>query len=457
MPLRFRHTCLFIALVSIFSVSAGRATAQAPDSRARLDSLFTNLATHDRLMGSVTVRKGRQVFYQRAIGFRDSTAAGWIRSDNETQFRIGSVTKPFTAVLVYQLIDEKRFTLDTKLSKFVKDWPAADSVSIRDLLGHTSGIADYTQGMDPMVPLNRGAVLGRIISQPLQFTPGTKRRYSNSNYVLLGWVVESVTESTYVTQLEKRITEPLGLKRTRVGGPVMSAGNESRAYFFTGGHWALQPDHVIENAGGAGGIVSTTDDMTTFLSALFDGRLISKAMLSEMTNGFDDGKRKSGKGMSPFTVPGTSKTGFSHDGSIGAHSALMGDVPEDSLSVALTVNGHNYPMRQIFFSVWNILYGTGTPLPSFTPVALPAKTAASVAGAYSADAYGLKIAIRQNGKAMEGQTEGQDPFPLTYVGWNRFVSEADGILVEFAAPVDGASPSFTLYQQLYAIPLTRVP
>ena len=437
MPLRFRHACLCLVFALPFLLPSGRATAQAPDSRARLDSLFTILDTHHRMMGSVTVRKGGQVFYQRAIGFRDSTAQGWIRSDNETQFRIGSVTKPFTAVLVYQLIDEKRLSLDGTLSGFVSQLASADSVTIRDLLGHTSGLPDYTQGMDPMVSLDRDALLERIAAHPLQFTPGTRRRYSNSNYVLLGYVIESVTKSTYAAQLEKRITKPLGLTRTRVGGPVMSAGNESRAYFFTGGHWARQPDHVIENAGAAGGVVSTTGDMTRFLSALFGGRLISKASLAEMTNGFDDGKRKSGKGISPFTIPGTPKAGFSHDGGIGAHSALMGYVPEDSFSLALAINGHNYPMRQVFFSVWNILYGTGAALPSFTPVALPAKTAASLAGAYAADAYGLKIAIRRNGDGMEGQTEGQDPFPLAYIGNHRFVSDAAGILIEFATRLTG--------------------
>lgn len=457
MPCRSRYACLALAVSLTLGSIPGPGLAQAPESRARLDSLFTILDTHDRMMGSVTVRKAGRVFYRRTIGERDSTASGWIRSDNETRYRIGSATKPFTAVMIYQLVDENRLALDTKLSAFVPQLASADSVTIRDLLGHTSGLPDYVPGMDPMVALDRDTLLERIGARPLQFPPGTARRYSNSNYLLLGYVIEAVTRSTYATQLEKRVVKPLGLKRTRVGGPVTSAGNEAHAYFFTGGHWALQPDHAIANAGAAGGVVSTPGDMSLFLAALFERGLISRESLSEMTNGFDDGKRKSGKGIGPFSIPGTGKAGFSHDGTIGAHTALMGYVPEDSLALALTINGHNYPMRQIFFQVWNILYGNASPLPSFTPVALTSATATPLVGAFSADAYGLKIAIRRNGDGLEGQTEGQDPFPLTYVGRNRFVFETDGILVEFATPVDGASPSFTLYQQLYAIPLTRVP
>lgn len=457
MPFRLHHAVLALAFALILGTDPVRAAAPAPDSRARLDSLFTILGASRRMMGSVTVRKGGRVFYQRTIGYCDSTATGWTRSDSLTGFRIGSVTKPFTAVMIYQLVDEKRLSLDTKLSRFVPQLASADSVTIRDLLGHTSGMPDHTQGMDPMVKLDRDALLKRIASRPLQFHPGTKRRYSNSNYLLLGLVIEAVTQSSYDAQLKQRIVDRAGLKRTHFGGAVTPAANESHAYFFNGGHWELQPDHVIENAGAAGGIVSTSSDMSLFLAALFQGRLISKASLAEMTHGFDDGTRINGKGLGPFTIQGTSKTGFSHDGGIGAHSALVGYVPEDSLSLALTVNGHNYPINRVFFLVWNILYGTNMPLPSFALVALNAATATPLAGAYASDAWGLKITIRRAGDAMEGQTEGDAPFPLTYVGKNRFVFERDGILIEFADPVAGASPQFTLYQQLYAIPLTRVP
>jgi D-alanyl-D-alanine carboxypeptidase len=308
-----------------------------------------------------------------------------------------------------------------------------------------------------MVKLDRASLLKRIGSRPLQFKPGTQRRYSNSNYLLLGYVIESVTRSTYDVQLQRRIVARAGLARTHSGGAVNPAANQSRAYFWNSGHWERQPDHVIENAGAAGGIVSTPRDMTLFLSTLFAGRLVSHASLSEMTHGFDDGTRINGKGIGPFTIKGTDKTGFSHDGGIGAHSALVGYVPEDSLSLALTVNGHNYPINRIFFLVWNILYGTGMPLPSFTPVALSATAAAPLAGTYASDAYGLKITIRRAGDTMEGQTGGEAPFPLTFIGKNRFIFDRDGILVEFADPVAGASSQFTLYQQLYAIPLSRVP
>jgi CubicO group peptidase (beta-lactamase class C family) len=453
MPL---HRKAFLLAAWLVALAAGSAAAQVPaNAVARLDSLLSTLATHDRVMGSVAIRQGDRLLYTRTVGFRDSTASGWVPSDSATRYRVGSVTKPFTAVMVYQLVDEGKLTLGTPLSRFFPRIPAADSITIGNLLGHTSGIGDFIAGMDPLRALSRDSILARIAAAPRQFTPGTRRRYSNSNYMLLGYIIESLTGTSYAEQLERRVARRAGLRRTGMGGVIQPGRNEARAYFYDEGHWALQPDHAIENAGGSGGAVSTAADLTRFLHVLFSGRLISPAGLHEMRNGFDDGTRKSGKGMSPFSIPGSGKTGYSHDGSIGAFSALFGYVPEDSLSVALTINGHNYPPNRLFFHIWDILVGGHAPLPAFDPVALPDSLAAQLEGVYTAAAYGITIAVRRGGAGLQAQTEGQEPFALQYVGARRFINARDGILIEFAAPVEGRSPRCTLYQQLFQIPLER--
>jgi D-alanyl-D-alanine carboxypeptidase len=444
-------------LVCLLALSSSpvRVAAQAADYRARLDSLFDILASNQRTMGSVTLRKADRILYQRSLGYRDSSAAGWVKADSLTMYRVGSVAKPFTAVMVYQLIDERRLSLDTRLERFFPQLPNSDSITIRDLLAHTSGLGDPTQGMDVYVPLSRDSLIHRMTAAPIQFQPGTRRRYNNGNYLLLGYIIESITKSSYAEQLQRRVVRKVGLRRTRTGGAVTPANNESRAYYFSDGHWEQQRDDAIENAGGAGALVTTTTDLTRFLSTLFRGKLISPASRAEMTRGFVDGTRISGKGLSPFTIPGIAKSGFAHDGSIGAHTALIGYVPDDSLSLALTVNGHNYPIDRLFFHIWDILYGTPAALPSFTPAPLPDSIARANVGVYSAPEYGLTITVRKTGDALEAQTEGQGPFRLTYVGRNHFLSVPDGILIEFRDVVDGTSPRFTLFQQKLAIPFTR--
>lgn len=449
--------CALGVVASFLTLAAvpARSAAQAPDYRVRLDSLFEILELNQRTMGSVTIRKGQRVLYQRTLGYRDSSATGWVKADSLTMYRVGSVAKPFTAVMVYQLIDERRLSLDTRLSRFYPQLPNSDSITIRDLLAHTSGLGDPMQGMDVYVPLSRDSLIHRMVAAPIQFQPGTRRRYNNGNYLLLGYIIETITKSSYAEQLQRRIARKVGLRRTRTGGAVTPANNESRAYYFSDGHWEQQRDDAIENTGAAGALVTTTIDLTLFLSTLFRGRLISANSLSEMTRGFVDGTRVSGKGLSPFTIPGTTKSGFSHDGSIGAHTALIGYVPDDSLSLALTVNGHNYPLNRLFLHIWDIVYGTPAPLPSFTPAPLPDSIARANIGVYSAPEYSLTITVRKTGDALEAQTEGQSPFRLTYVGRNHFLSVPDGILIEFADAANGVSSRFTLFQQKLAFRLTR--
>ncbi len=446
-----------VLCVALAALRPESAAAQARFDRMRMDSLFDVLEANGRMMGAVTVREGGRVIYQRALGFRDSTAGGPVASDGETMFRIGSVTKPFTAVMIYQLVDEGRLSLDTPLSRFFPRVANADSITIRHLLGHTSGVADFSAGMDPLKPLGRAELLARIAALPSRFAPGTRWRYSNSNYALLGFIVEEVTGSTYAEQLQRRIAGRIGLRRTRFGGAVDAAANEAHSYYFDEGRWQRQPEDALENAAGAGGIVSTTADLTRFVSALFRGELVGEAGVREMTTGMLDGGIPHGKGMSPFTVRSVDRTGYAHDGSVGAFTALVGYVPRDSLAVALTINGHNYPQNRIFRMVWDVLYGTGAPLPSFTPIRLPAEATVPLEGVYAADEYGLTMTVRRTAAGLTAQTTGQDPFPLTPIGPAAFMYAHAGILIEFAEPVGGASPRFTLFQQRAAVVLTRKP
>lgn len=449
---RSRNAVVCFALV--FLPFAGTAAAQSGFDRARMDSLFDVLERNDRMMGAVTVRKGERVIYQRALGLRDAETRS--PADAETMFRVGSVTKVFTAVMIYQLVDEKRLGLDTPLARFFPRVANAGRITIADLLGHTSGLPDYSAGMDRRTPLTAAELARRIESLPAAFEPGTRWQYSNTNYTLLGFIVEAVTRSTYGEELGRRIVRRAGLRRTRYGGAVNPAANEARAYFYEDGGWKLQPDESLEVAAGAGAVVSTTADLTRFIAALFAGRLVSAASLAEMQRGITDPSGYAhGKGFSPFTVPNTGRSGFSHNGSVGAFTAVLGYVPRDSLAVALTINGHNYPQNRVFFAVWGILYGTPVTLPSFAPVPLADTALAPLEGIYTSAAYGLTITVRRTADGLQAQTEGQDPFPLTAVGPRTFVYVKDGILVEFREPVDGAAPGFALFQQTAAVALTR--
>ncbi len=456
-PNSFRQMTFLLCTIGAAALPARAAEAQAPGFRERLDSVFTRFDRHARMMGSVTIRRGDRVLYQRSLGYRDSVGDGWVRADSATAYRVGSVAKPFTAVLIYQLIDEGRLTLETSLATFFPSIAQADRITIRDLLGHTSGLPDHTQGLVSTVPIAPDSVLQRIAARPLHFPPGTRRQYSNSNFYLLGRIVEQLGSTPLERRLQQRIVAPLALRRTYLGRSVDAAHNEARAYYFSDGHWELQEDDAIGNAGGAGAVVASSADLATFLTALFAGRLISPGSLHEMTTGFSTGTVRNGKGLSPFALGVSGREGFSHDGSIGAHTAVVGYEPQDSLAVAIVVNGHNYPINRIFFHAWRALYGAPDTLPTFVPLAVPDSIAAAVAGDFHAPDWGIALVVRSRGGAVEAQSPGQSAFPLVYLGGRRFMNERDGILLEFGAPVGGRAPALTLLQQKYQIPMERRP
>jgi hypothetical protein len=133
----------------------------------------------------------------------------------------------------------------------------------------------------------------------------------------------------------------------------------------------------------------------------------------------------------------------------------MGYVPADSIGIALTLNGHNYPQNRLFFHVWDIIYGTALPIPDFVTMALPDSLTAQVVGTYSATDAGLTITVRSTSNGLEAQAVGQDSFGLVYIGRRRFMEKRHGILIDFAEAVDGRAPRFVLYQQRSAIAFVR--
>jgi hypothetical protein len=226
-----------------------------------------------------------------------------------------------------------------------------------------------------------------------------------------------------------------------------------KAFYFDDGKWVVQPDDDIRLAGGAGGIVSTTDDLTHFVSALFSGRLISATSLHEMTTPFAAGLAPGGKGIGPYTLATPERHGFAHDGGIGAFASLLGYIPEDDIAVAITINGHNYPQNRVFRSIWQIAYGSPTEIPTFAAVQLPEDVLRRYTGHYVLGPT-FAIDVRAQGNELAAQASGQDAFPLTAIGPRSFVYLPSGILVEFEASAD-PSPKFTLYQQKAALVLER--
>lgn len=452
MKIRTLVTATFLTALLFISHAA---SAQTKLDVKKLDKLFDVLESSNRMMGSVTLTKKGKIIYQRSLGYRNILDKANVRTNAETEFRIGSITKVYTAVLVWQLIEAKKLTLETKVAKFFPQIPNSDSISIANLLSHTSGLHDYTDGVsyepaDATAWIFRSQtptqMIARIAALKPDFLPGERYQYSNTNYTLLGYVIEAVTGSTYGEQLNKRIVRRLKLHRTRYGASHDSVRNEAYSFVFDNGKWNRSPGQELSAAGGAGGIVSTTNEIARFINALANDELINRRSRSRMTKPYIAKFPESHLGIASFKLRGIDKIAISKQGGIDAFTSDIVYVPEDKFAFALTINGHNYPMSKIFWNVMDIYYQRPVDIPSFKPLQLSPDALRQFKGQFGLKGTGITIEIKPEAAGLSGRATGQDSFALEAIGDLNFINEPSGIIIEFRKTADGRIQAFTLYQ-----------
>ena len=240
--------------------------------KAKLDKFFDVLAEKNRAMGSLTVSKNGTVIYSRAVGYSQINEKEKKSATTSTKYRIGSISKMFTAAMIFQLVDENKLKLTDTLDKFYPNMPNAKKITVGNLLNHRSGLHSFTGDADYPTwlgkPKTQSEMLAVIAKGKPEFEPNAKAAYSNSNYVLLGYIIEKATGKSYQTVLKEKITGKLGLSNTYLGGKRSAGDNESFSYSYAG-DWKAATDTDMSIPGGAGAIISTPTDLTKFITALF--------------------------------------------------------------------------------------------------------------------------------------------------------------------------------------------
>ncbi|MGB8195110.1 MAG: serine hydrolase [Chitinophagaceae bacterium] len=230
------------------------------------------------------VSRGGKIIYKKAFGLANVELN--IPMETGNIFRIASITKQFTAIAILQLMEREKLNLQDEITRFIPDYPVQGStIRIEHLLTHTSGIRDFTSLPDSVQRFKRDFTPAEIISyfqnQPMRFAPGTRYEYSNSNYVLLGHIIEKITGKTYQQYLEDNFFKPLGMTSSFFGDDTKLIRNRAAGY--------SQGDNGIENARGismtqpyaAGAILSTVEDLFKWQQALQSYKLVKKETLQK--------------------------------------------------------------------------------------------------------------------------------------------------------------------------------
>ncbi|HEU4556456.1 MAG TPA: serine hydrolase domain-containing protein [Longimicrobium sp.] len=291
-----------LAIAAALPCAATPAHSQAP--APGLDSLITAYAREHGFNGTVLVQDGGRIRLHRSFGLAER--AFRTPADTATRYRVASITKLFTSVLVLQLVQEGKLALQTPIHAYLPDYPGAgaDRITIHQLLNHTSGIANFDREVTSFQqaiengieqyqkPHTTDALLRRCCSGPLVSQPGAAFSYNNSDYIVLGKIIERVTGKRFGEVLSERILRPLGLRNTGMLRQDTVMEGLASTYFFRDDTRTLINDLpvYIENWYAAGGMYSTTSDLLTFANALFGSeRLLNTQMRGRLlAPGLDD-------------------------------------------------------------------------------------------------------------------------------------------------------------------------
>lgn len=392
----------------------------------KLDQYFNQLEENNKFMGTVAVYKNGNIIYSKSVGYIDVEKK--IKANENSKYRIGSISKTFTAVLVFIAIEEQKLTLSQTIDTFFPEIKNAKKITIRQLLKHRSGINDFTKDKDYRTWKNsyktQEEIIDVIVKKESEFEPGSKTRYSNSNYVVLSYILEKIYNKTYAELLKSKITEPLGLLNTRMGEKINTENNECNSYHFAQ-KWELVPETNMSIPIGAGGVVSSPKDLAVFGNALFDGKLLQPGSLELMV------PLKSKVGLGLFRIPFYKKTGYGHGGKIDGFSSALYYFPDDSLSYALISNGIDYSSNDVSITVLNAIYDMPYELPEFGKYEVDSLELDSYIGVYSSKELPLKITVSKGNKSLRAQATGQSAFTLEATRKDKFAFYKAGIVMEF--------------------------
>jgi len=321
------------------ALGSSAAAAQPADPaavKARLAEVASSYAPDHAFMGAVLVVRGETVLLDQGYGKAD---LGWgIDNGPDVKFRIGSLTKQFTAALVLLFQQDGKLSIADPVTHYLPDAPKAwAAITLAQLLGQTSGIADFTDdktfpvwSMTPHTPAEKLAFIG---AKPLEFEPGSKFEYSNSNYEVLGAVIEKVSGKAYGDLLSERLFRPLGMNDTGLDADDLILAKRAQGYKRGKDGLAVARSESMSVPWAAGSLYSTTGDLLRWERALFGGKVLSAASLQAMTT---PGKGDYAMGLVISTRDGQKL--IWHNGGIEGYHAYLGYLPQAAITIVVLAN-----------------------------------------------------------------------------------------------------------------------
>lgn len=419
-----KKKAILVLLLTIFLL--GNSGFAQDFEKEKLNQYFNNLEASNKFMGSVVVSRNGQIIYTKSVGFADVESK--TKQTDSTKYRIGSISKTFTAVLVLKAVEENKLQLSQTLDQYYPNIKNASRITLENMLYHRSGMHSFTSDKDffkwRINPKTQQELVEIIAKGESKFEPNSKFEYSNPNFILLSFILEKVYNKPYSQILEEKILKPAGLTNTKFGSKINPQNNESHSYQFNE-KWEKDAETDTSIPMGAGGIISTAGDLIKFGEALFNEKLITKNSLEKMS------VLKDRVGMGIFLMPFFENNGYGHSGAIDGFTSSFSYFPDSKVSFALVSNGTNFNNNQIAMTVLSAVYKKPFEVPSFKTIAVTSEDLDKYLGTYSSADLPLKLTITKQGDKLIAQATGQQQLLLEATEKDVFTFDQIGLVLKF--------------------------
>ncbi len=426
-----RSFCTLTFLLSV-AASAGAGVTMAPDAELApaVRAAVSKILEARRTPGaSVAIARGDEIVFAEGFGLAD--VENDVKATPDSAFRIGSVTKQFTAAAIVRLAEQGKLSLDDDVTQFVPEFAAGKKkITIRNLLNHTSGIKNYTElgGMmeATAIPVETEEMMKRFEREPRDFDPGAAFHYSNSGYYLLGMIIEAVERRPYADVMREWFFEPIGMTHTTAADDDVILKGRAQGYGHDGGETVNDRPISMTVPFAAGCIVSTAPDLVRWARELVSGGVVNSASYGWMTTPavLPDGAPTSygfGLGMRRFC----GHRQVSHNGGINGFGSNLSWYPDDDVTIAVLCNAEDGDPDAIEREIAKLVLELGEWPPP--PAPLPAADAERFVGDFAATLAdrAVKGRVFLEGDKAKVDLPGRKAVPLVFLGDGRFVSARD--------------------------------
>lgn len=351
----------FIYLFFVLTQTSFVVFAQTQNDK--IDTLIQSYANLNKFSGNLLIAKDDKVIFQKSYGLADREFD--IPNSEKTKFCIASLTKQFTAVLILQLVEEGKLNLYAPISKYLPYYRKdnGERITIHHLLTHTAGLAEYTERDDFFSCISKNSYthkefIQKFCSDTLLSKPGTKYKYSNTDYYILGAIIEEITHMSYAEVLQKNILDVAGMENSGVENHSIIIKERAKGYDFNADTYS-NADYIdiLSTIFSAGAIYSTTSDLFLWDKALFSNKLLSKKsrelMFTPILANYGYGV-----GITKFVVPNLNEEMhfIFHQGAINGFRSIMTHIVNENVLIVILCNNFDTDLNPINNAIFSILH-----------------------------------------------------------------------------------------------------